>query len=119
MPLSKQHKAKISAGVRKYHKRAKDCFADQKRRTAGGGCASAPTAAPVNRVATTTKKKKRKATRRVKPTQVAGLPGTSSASETMAQHSTAGQRTTERILSTLPKRMAQLRGKDAAPQLAF
>ena len=116
MPLSKQHKAKISAGVRKYHQRAKDCFADQKRR--GGSCASAPTAAPVNRVATTTKKKK-KATRRVKPTQVAGLPGTSSASETMAQHSTAGQRTTERILSTLPKRMAQLRGKDAAPQLAF
>ena len=39
--------------------------------------------------------------------------------DAMAQHATAGQRTTQTLLSSLPARMAQLKGKDAAPKLAF
>ena len=106
MPLSQSHKQKISAGVRKYHQRAKQCFADQARsRTQGTSC---QTSAP-----------KAKAKRRVKPTTIGRLPGTSDPFDTMAQHVTAGQRTTQSLLSSLPARMARLKGKDAVPKLAF
>ena len=107
MPLSQSHKQKISTGVKKYHQRAKQCFAAQAR-SRTQGTASCQTSAA-----------KATAKRRVKPTKIGRLPGTSDPFDTMAQHATTGQRTTQSLLSSLPARMARLKGKDAAPKLAF
>ena len=111
-PLSALHRSKISAGVKRYHTRARKCLAKRVEKKKKRAAKRANPHTKAVRVVP-------KTVRRVAPTLIRPRSHAAQSSVGHGLGGTSGQRTTLRRLNSLAKRVQTSTMQDSAPHLAF